>query len=252
MKQVVLILLVVTIAACGATSPVAPLDTTSQTPPSTTLSVSTSIGQTGQEFPFKRILCFGDSLTYGTTSRVHGFMPTLTAVEGYVPKLARLLSAEYGEGLQLINSGIGGETSSEGLERLSSELRQYDPDLVLLLEGIVDVNSEFPRFPLVRANLNEMMRRVLRSGKQVIIATYPPLNPEGFRIQGIENVPRLNNVIRQEAKELDVLIADHEKDWNGNMAGQGPDGLHPNDGGYEKMAETWLKSIKELLGKMST
>jgi lysophospholipase L1-like esterase len=179
-------------------------------------------------------------------------MPTLTSVEGYVPKLARLLSAEYGEGIELINSGIGGETSSEGVERLSSELRLYNPDLVLLLEGIVDVNNDNPRFPLVRANLNEMMRRVLRSGKQVIIATYPPLNPEGFRIQGIENIPRLNNVIRQEAKELGVLIADHEDDWNGNMSGQGPDGLHPNEDGYEMMAETWRDSIKELLQKMST
>jgi lysophospholipase L1-like esterase len=162
------------------------------------------------------------------------------------------LSAEYGEGLQVINQGLGGENSTDGLERLSGELRLYDPDLVLLLEGVVDVNGEFPRFPLVRANLNEMMRRVLRSGKQVIIATYPPLNPEGFRIQGIDNVPRLNNVIRQEAKELDVLIADHEDDWNGNMSGQGPDGLHPNDSGYEMMAETWLNSIQELLEKIST
>ena len=162
------------------------------------------------------------------------------------------MSAEYGEGLKIINSGIGGETSSEGVERLSSEIRLYDPDLVLLLEGIVDINNQNPRFPLVRANLNEMMRRVLRTGKQVIIGTYPPLNPEGFRIQGIDHVPRLNNVIRQEAKQLDVLIADHEKDWSGDMSRQGPDGLHPNDSGYEKMAETWLNSIKDLLQKMST
>lgn len=252
MKRVVLVLMVITIAACESTSPVAPRAVPSEPAMPTSLSGSTSVGQTGQEFLFKRILCFGDSLTYGTTSRADGFMPTLTAVEGYVPKLARLLSAEYGEGLALINSGIGGETSSEGVERLSGELRLYDPDLVLLLEGVVDVNSQNPRFPLVRANLNEMMRRVLRSGKQVIIATYPPLNPEGFRIQGIDNVPRLNDVIRQEAKQLDVLVADHENDWSGNMSGQGPDGLHPNDSGYEMMARTWLNSIKELVAKVST
>lgn len=252
MKRIVWILMVITIAACESNSPVAPSAVPSVPAASTSLSGATSVGQTGQEFLFKRILCFGDSLTYGITSRAYGFMPTLTSVEGYVPKLARLLSAEYGEGIELINSGIGGETSSEGVERLSSELRLYDPDLVLLLEGVVDINNENPRFPLVRANLNEMMRRVLRAGKQVIIATYPPLNSEGFRIQGIEHVPRLNNVIRQEAKELDVLVADHEKDWNGNMSGQGPDGLHPNEDGYVMMAETWLNSIKELLEKMST
>jgi len=252
MKQAVLIFLVLSIVACESSTPVGPQVTSSETNPSMSTSGAVAIGQTTQDFPFKRILCFGDSLTYGTTSRVGGFLPTLTGVEGYVPKLARLLSQEYGEGLELINSGIGGETSTEGVERLSGELRLYNPDLVLLLEGIVDVNSSNPRFPLVRANLNEMMRRVLRSGSQVIIATYPPLNPEGFRINGIENIPRLNVVIRQEANQQDVLVADHESDWNGNMSGQGPDGLHPNDSGYEMMAVTWLNSIQELLEKIST
>jgi lysophospholipase L1-like esterase len=252
MKQAVLVFVVLSIVACESSTPVGPQVTSSETNPSMVASGTVAIGQTTQDFPFKRILCFGDSLTYGTTSRTIGFLPSLTAVEGYVPKLARLLSQEYGEGLELINSGIGGETSTEGVERLSSELRLYNPDLVLLLEGIVDVNSSNPRFPLVRANLNEMMRRVLRSGSQVIIATYPPLNPEGFRINGIENVPRLNDVIRQEAKQQDVLVADHESDWSGNMSGQGPDGLHPNDSGYEMMAVTWLNSIQELLEKIST
>jgi len=252
MKQVVLIFLVLSIVACEGSSPLGPQVTSSEMNPSLSASGLAGIGQTTQDFAFKRILCFGDSLTYGTTSRVGGFLPTLTSVEGYVPKLARLLSQEYGEGLELINSGIGGETSTEGLDRLSGELRLYNPDLVLLLEGIVDVNSSNPRFPLVRANLNEMLRRILRSGSQVVIATYPPLNPEGFRINGIENVPRLNDVIRQEAKQQDVLIADHEADWNGNMSGQGPDGLHPNDSGYEKMSGTWFHSIQALLEKIST
>jgi lysophospholipase L1-like esterase len=179
-------------------------------------------------------------------------MPALTSVESYVLKLERLLIEQYGQGFELINSGIGGETSTEGLSRLGSEIRLIQPDLVLLLEGIVDVNNALPRFPVVRANLNEMMRVVLRHDIAIIIGTYPPLNPEGFRIQGIGNVSRLNDIIRQEAKELDVPIADHEKAWNGSMSMQGPDGLHPNDNGYEKMAETWFQAIQDLVAKMSS
>jgi lysophospholipase L1-like esterase len=173
-------------------------------------------------------------------------------VEGYVPKLRRRLVEEYGDGINLINSGIGGETSTEGVDRLGSEVRQIEPDLVLLLHGIVDVNNPLPRFPVVRANLNEMMRIVLRHDIPVIIATYPPLNPEGFRIQGIDNIARLNDVIRQEANQYDVPVADNWKDWGGNMSGQGPDGLHPNDTGYEKMADTWFLEIQELLARLST
>ena len=208
--------------------------------------------QIAGDFPFKRILCFGDSLTYGTTSRIIGGLPTLAMVEGYVPKLRRRLAEEYGDGIDLINSGIGGETSTEGLDRLGGEIRQVNPDLVLLLHGIVDVNNPLPRFPVVRANLNEMMRIAIRHGIPVIIATYPPLNPEGFRIQGIDNIARLNDVIRQEANQYDVPVADHWNDWGGNMSGQGPDGLHPNDSGYERMADTWLLAIQELVENLST
>ncbi len=216
--------------------------------------VGTGVGtqQTTVDFPFKKILCFGDSLTYGTTSRILGGLPSLSMVEGYVPKLRRRLAEDYGDGINLINSGIGGETSTEGLDRLGGEIRQFNPDLVLLLHGIVDVNNPLPRFPVVRANLNEMMRIALRHNIPVIIATYPPLNPEGFRIQGIDHIARLNDVIRQEANQYDVPVADNWNDWRGNMSGQGPDGLHPNDAGYEKMADTWLLAIQELVTKLST
>jgi lysophospholipase L1-like esterase len=252
MKKAVGIIMVVGLSACGGAAPVGPDVSRIGSQSEVERSDSSGIGQSTQDFPFRRILCFGDSLTYGTTSRTLGGLPTLTAVEGYVPKLARLLSAEYGEGFDLINQGIGGETSTEGLDRLGGQVRLFHPDLVLLLHGIVDVNNELPRFPVVRANLSDMMRICIRHDVPVIIGTYPPLNPEGFRIRGIDNVPRLNDVIRQEAKKQDVPVADHEKSWSGDLTMQGPDGLHPNDSGYERMAETWFQAIQDLVAQMST
>jgi len=119
-----------------------------------------------------------------------------------------------------------------------------DPDVVLLLEGIVDVNNNSPRFPVVRENLVDMMGLVKREGALVIIGTYPLLNPDGYRTAGAQNVPRLNDVIRQEANRLSVPVADHE--LANELAGQGPDGLHPNNIGYETMAGTWLAAIEAL------
>jgi len=200
------------------------------------------------DLPFRKVLCFGDSITYGVTlealSLPPGAQADLSLVEGYVPKLWRLLESKYGAGFDLINSGVPGESTSEGVERLRTELRVFQPDLVLVLEGIVDVNNNSPRFPVVRENLIDMMGIVKREGKLVIIGTYPLLDPNGYRTTGASNVPRLNDVIRQEASRLGVRVADHEEAVE--LSGQGPDGLHPNNLGYDVMAETWLSAMEAL------
>ena len=231
--------------------------------PVTPSEVTTSEGAAGllpsgpqalADVPFRKILCFGDSITFGVTLETDAVPPgasgDLALVEGYVPKLWRRLEAKYGSGFELVNAGIGGERTTEGVERIRYELAVHDPDLVLLLEGVVDVNNPTPRFPVVRENLALMMELVRRDGKQVIIGTYPLLNPEGFRTTGWEHVPRLNDVIRQEANRLGVVIADHEKSTDVTV--QGPDGLHPNNLGYEALADTWLAAIETLATKLGT
>jgi lysophospholipase L1-like esterase len=202
--------------------------------------------------PFRRVLCFGDSMTKGVTSR--GFFErfTLSPVEGYIPKLKRLLRQEFGDSAQLFNSGTGGETTGQGLERLRVEIRSARYDLVLLLEGVVDVNNPEPQFERARANLKEMIRVVKGEGISVIVATIPPLNEDGFRTRGAENVPRLNDMIREEAELERVPLADHEQAFGRDLTLQGPDGLHPNDAGYEVMAETWFEAIMDLAAELET
>jgi lysophospholipase L1-like esterase len=203
--------------------------------------------------PFRKILCFGDSITYGVTLQASSLPPgaqsDLVVVEGYIPKLRRLLESKYGPGFELVNSGVPGELTEDGVQRIRRELRVHQPEVVLLLEGIVDVNNPNPRFPVARENLSEMMRLCRREGALVIAGTYPLLNPSGFRTVGAENVSRLNDIIRQEANGQDVLVADHER--ANELAGQGPDGLHPNNLGYEEMATTWLAAIEELAARLS-
>ena len=194
-----------------------------------------------------RVLCFGDSFTYGTTQRGLPGFATLSFTEGYEPKLGRLLKRSSDDRFTLINAGIGGETTSAGLERLPGELRIHDPHLVLLWLGVVDINTnDKARFTLVRDNLVEMMHTIKSQGRQVIIGTYPAMNPEGFRALAPENIPRLNDIIRQEANHQQVPIAGHERAFGGDLTLIGPDGLHPNDNGYELIAETWFDIIKDL------
>ena len=200
-------------------APAAPLAPDEVSPGSSDLAstglTTLSSAQVAVDFPYTKILCFGDSITFGVTLRASQLPPgaqaELAVIEGYVPKLWRRLEERYGTGIELVNAGLGGETSSEGVERIRYEMSVHDPDLVLLLEGIVDVNNSAPRYPVVRSNVAGMMELALRQGRGVIVGTYPLLDTNGFRGNGAENVPRLNDVIRQEANKLSVPIADHEE-----------------------------------------
>jgi len=205
-------------------------------------------------FLYSRILCFGDSLTYGTTLQApQALHANLVAVEGYVPKLGRLIQANYVEArFELINSGVGGEGTSEGRIRLAADIRRLRPDLVLLLQGAVDAGSVPPSFEATRRNLRAMMNDVLSEGIDLIVGTVPPFHPDGFRSTGIHNVPVLNGIIREEAARLGVPVADHERAFGDDPGLQGPDGVHPNDNGYEVMASTWFAALQELMERSGT
>jgi lysophospholipase L1-like esterase len=256
MRIIANVVILLALVACDkTTSPVGPPTSFSESEMSEALSSSsTGIQQSAstRALPFRRILCFGDSITSGATSRTLDGLTSLAIVEGYVSKLRRRLTREYGGGFELINSGASAEDTSDGLRRLDSELHRYRPDLVLLLEGVIDVNNPYPNLNQARDNLSKMMKMTLREGAACIIGTYVPLNKQGFRVRGAKNVTELNRVIRVEAAKQSVSVADHEEASEQNMSLQGPDGLHPNDDGYRLMADTWFQAILDLVAEMET
>lgn len=70
------------------------------------------------------ILAFGDSLTVGVGTQKQNSYPSV---------LARLT------GTTVINAGVSGETTAEGLVRLSRLLDEHRPGLLILLEGGNDI-----------------------------------------------------------------------------------------------------------------
>lgn len=245
---------IISVGCGGDRSPIAPdTETNPLSGSSAAVAATGRRVQVPENFPFKKILCFGDSVTLGVTQKAgddDGRRTELATVEGYVPKLARRLEERYGTGIELVVEAVGGENTREALDRIDTFIHRHDPDVVLILTGIVDVNVEVVRFPVVRTNIAEMMRIVQLRGKYPIIGTYPPVNPDGFRVFAIEHAARLNDVIRQEAKGKNVKIADHEAAAAGDYRGQGSDGVHPNNIGYETMAQTWFEAIEEALEEL--
>ena len=88
------------------------------------------------------ILAYGDSLTFGTGAN--------SDTESYPAVLAQLTQR------RVVNAGIPGEVSSEGLERLTSMLEQHQPDLVVLCHGGNDLIRRLDKRQL-QNNLNQMI-----------------------------------------------------------------------------------------------
>ncbi len=188
-----------------------------------------------------RILAFGDSITSGVG----------TTNGGYTYYLESLLDAEEGSTV-VINAGVGAELTLEGLERFESTLTKWnDLQTVLLLEGTNDVTDSSGAGPLdsIVSNLREMIH-IARDdhGLQLVLGTLPP------RLDSIgdQESPTTNELvvaIRDLAVEEDVLLADHYQnfvemeEWENYFS----DALHPNDQGYQVLADSWVQGALEYL-----
>lgn len=103
------------------------------------------------------ILAFGDSLTAGKG----------TSKETSYPAVLAQLS-----GLEVINAGISGETTAEGLRRLPEVLEQTDPGLLLLMHGGNDILRNLGASQ-AKANLQAMINLAIDKGVQVVLIGVP-------------------------------------------------------------------------------
>jgi lysophospholipase L1-like esterase len=78
-----------------------------------------------------RILCVGDSSTYGLGASDRERL-------GYPGQLQRMLSGANATPVQVVNLGLPGINSSQALAVLESNLGRYRPQLVIVLAGVND------------------------------------------------------------------------------------------------------------------
>lgn len=171
----------------------------------------------------KNIICFGDSITFG-----YGVEPG----EDYPSALGRLL------GIPVINAGIDGDTSTEALKRLDSDVLTRDPLLVIIEFGGNDFLRKIPREDTV-SNIREMVDKV--QGKGAIVALVDisaGMFMRDYRL-AFSKIAREKGVIFI-ASILNGIIT------NPSMKS---DFLHPNTSGYKLIARRVYDSIKPCLNK---
>jgi acyl-CoA thioesterase I len=165
------------------------------------------------------VLAFGDSLTYGT-----GANPS----ESYPAVLERNI------GRKVVNAGVPGETSAEGLARLPSVLEQVQPKLLILCHG---GNDFLQRLNEAKAaeNIRAMIRLARDKGVPVVLLAppkpgIPPSVPAFYaEIAAESRIPFEDGVIRS------VLLDNRLKS----------DLVHPNAQGYAEVAAALQKVLKK-------
>ena len=170
--------------------------------------------------PSDTIVAFGDSLTHGTgaDSEQNAYPAVLATISGRT----------------VINAGVPGETTAEGLQRLPEVLAAHQPKLVLLCLGGNDMLRN-QNLDATEANLRQMIQTIRTSGAHVLLIGVP--EPKLFSGTA--------DMYEKLADEFDLpfegeILNDVLK--NPRLKS---DPIHANAEGYRKVAERLAELLKE-------
>ncbi|MCW8896079.1 MAG: arylesterase [Sulfurimonas sp.] len=163
------------------------------------------------------ILAFGDSITYG-----YG----VPSAFSYPSQL------QMKTGLHVINAGVSGEESSEGLLRLPALLKQK-PKLVILCHGGNDILRQRSHVKL-KNNLLAMIKLIKNSGADVLLVGVPDFGIFGFKTAKLYSEVANETGVVFEEDILSVIESDRRFK---------SDNIHPNKIGYEMMADAFIERL---------
>ena len=172
------------------------------------------------------IVAFGDSLTAG-----FGVEPGLS----WPDDLQKFIHQ------RVINAGVSGDTTTDGLNRLP-EVIGYHPKIVIVEFGGNDGLRGLP-LATTRSNLEQIIQGLQKSGARVLLAgmTLPPNYGPDY-IHGFEAIYR--DLARKYKLPLIPFLLQGVALKPGMMQ---RDGIHPTAAGHEIVARTVLRYLKPLL-----
>jgi acyl-CoA thioesterase-1 len=179
------------------------------------------------------IVAFGDSLTAG-----FGADPG----DSYPDYLEKDLKAK-GYDYQVINQGISGNTTKDGVDRLEDALR-LKPVLVIVAFGGNDGLRGLP-IASTRENLDQIVATLLHSGAKVVLGgiTLPPN-------YGSDYIRQFNQTYALLAAKYHVpMLPFLLQDVYGVPGSMQADGIHATDEGNAQVARNLLPLIVPLLKK---
>jgi lysophospholipase L1-like esterase len=143
-------------------------------------------------------------------------------------------------GKTVIDMGVGGASSMEGISPAIEGLSLYSPGYMLILFGANDIIGGDDFAGTVEA-LRSMIQAAQANNTVPVIGTLTPMI--GLEIGHTGQVATLNSLIRQLAKQEGAAVADIASAFGDGEAYISADGLHPNSAGDVLIAETFARRI---------
>jgi lysophospholipase L1-like esterase len=163
------------------------------------------------------IICFGDSLTYGTGA---------SKGNDYPSQLLRMISRP------VINVGVPGDTTASALKRLESDVLSRFPDVVLITLGGNDLKNGIGKESAFE-NLKKIVESIQNQGARVIIGGLKfPLRDRGFG-EGYEEL----------ADQTGAILIPNILDGIMGKRSLMSDPIHPNNEGYRIVAERFYEAM---------
>ena len=195
-----------------------------------------------------RIMPLGASITWGTAS---------SDGNGYRERLRRSLTADAGLTVDFVGSqqsGNGADRDNEGhpgyrIDQVAAGADAWiaaaKPDVVLLNAGTNDMIQNFD-LANAPARLSALIDQILRDAPaaKLVVSTLVP-NADAT-VNGRANAFNAKIPAIVAGKGARVRLADFNA--NLTLADIGPDGIHPTDDGYAKLAAVWFSALHPVLG----
>lgn len=172
------------------------------------------------------VLILGDSLSFGTGAEKGQDYPTLLAKSS---------------GWNVINAGVPGDTSAQGLARLPSLLEAHQPAFLVVELGGNDFLKKVPLSETI-ANLKTIIQTGQSKGITVTLIAIPDYQPIKAAFGGLED-HRLYSTL---ANEMQVSLVE---DVFSSVLGKNSlkaDYVHPNAAGYQQVEENLRESLQSL------
>ena len=178
-------------------------------------------------------LCFfGDSVTHGEFEFKNGFKESEVHEEWvFHTLLKKRIKTEYGKDIRVINAGIGGNFSSDGLSRIQRDVIEKKPDFCCVMFGTNDVTNARKGASAIeeyRQNLRKIVEILQKETIETVLMTPGMLcsrSVKGFGgswwfihkyYEYLQNSGKMDHyveAIREIGNEMDVPVADAYKEW---------------------------------------